>query len=355
MKFGVLFNLEYRPEIHGPPAKWYAEILDLVVLIERLGFHAAWFGEHHYRSYSFGNPAVIMAAASQRTTTIRLGTGVCLIPLHHPVLLAEEYAMLDVLSGGRLDFGVGKGYLNYGYEVLGADLGEAQARYEEGLALIDALWCAQGPVDFLGQWTTLRQHEFFPKPIQTPRQAIRSAATRTATSFIYAADHGYHLTTALFAPDQHLVREGILAYRKRLAERGLDPDEFEVSGVLQMYCGATKDEAMRIGKASARAYFDFFDDLRNIGKPGTVRSEFLDDLDRMDRENRVLFDDPAGMISRIKHLQHDADLDLLLFEVMHGGTSYADARDCLIRFAHEVLPHFTTSSRTCEAKQAAAA
>ncbi len=340
MKFGVLFNLNYRSDVHGSPQRWYNEILDLVVFIEKLGFHAAWFGEHHYCSFSFGNPAVFMAAAAQRTSKIRLGTGVSLVPLHHPVVLAEEYAILDNLCNGRLDYGIGKGYLKVGYDVLGADLGEAQVRYEESVAIIDALWSADGPVTYDGKWTQLKDYEFFPKPIQSPKQSIRSAATRSASSFLYAADHGYHLTTALFAPDQHLVREGIRQYRARLAEKGLEPSEYEVSGVMQMYCGATKEEAMRIGKASARSYFDFFDDIRNIGKPGVYRSDFLQDLDKMDRENQVLFDEPENMVERIKTLGEDTDVDLLLFEVMHGGTSYEDTRACFQRFADEVMPHF---------------
>ena len=107
MKFGVLYNIDYQPKVHGSASAYYEQILEQVELLEELGYDAAWFGEHHYSGYSFGNPAVIAMAAASRTKTLRLGTGVSLIPLHHPLRLAEEYAMLDVLSGGRLDYGVG--------------------------------------------------------------------------------------------------------------------------------------------------------------------------------------------------------------------------------------------------------
>src|SRR5271166_7177200 len=98
MKFGILYNIDYRPEVHGSSASYYGQILEQIEIIEELGFDSVWFGEHHYAGYSFGAPAVIATAAAGRTRRLRLGTGVSLIPLHNPLCLAEEYAMLDVLS-----------------------------------------------------------------------------------------------------------------------------------------------------------------------------------------------------------------------------------------------------------------
>jgi alkanesulfonate monooxygenase SsuD/methylene tetrahydromethanopterin reductase-like flavin-dependent oxidoreductase (luciferase family) len=103
VKFGLLYNTDYHAASHGPPERYYAELLDQVVLAERLGYDSAWFGEHHYSAYSFGAPAVMATAAAGRTRRIRLGTGVSLLPIHNPIRLAEEYATLDVLSGGRLE------------------------------------------------------------------------------------------------------------------------------------------------------------------------------------------------------------------------------------------------------------
>ena len=100
MKFGILYNTDYYPAAHQSPSNYYAQLLEQTELAEKLGFDAVWFGEHHYSGYSFGSPSLIAMAAAARTRRIRLGTGVSLIPLHHPIRLAEEYAMLDVLSGG---------------------------------------------------------------------------------------------------------------------------------------------------------------------------------------------------------------------------------------------------------------
>ena len=116
MKFGILYNTDYHAEAHGPPARYYEQILQQIRLEEELGFHSVWFGEHHYQGYSFGAPPVMAMAAAARTERIRLGTGVSLLPLHHPIRLAEEYATLDVLSGGRLEYGVGRGFLRYPFD-----------------------------------------------------------------------------------------------------------------------------------------------------------------------------------------------------------------------------------------------
>lgn len=340
LRFGVLLNLEYYPEVHGPTEVYYEQILQQVELLESLGYDAAWFGEHHYARYSFGNPAVIAAVAATRTKRIRLGTGVSLVPLHNPLVLAQEYAMLDVLSGGRLDYGVGKGYLNYAYDVLGVSLAESTARYREGLALIEKAWRSDGPISFDGDYIKLTDYEFFPKPLQKPIPPIYSAAARTAESFSWAGQNGYHLSTALFAPDQAAVRTGIRHYFEALTANGHDPSEFEVAGVLQMYCAPTKAEAMRDGGRHVQRYYGFFERLRQLGTGAGSRNDFVIDPVQFDRENRVLFGSPAELVERIEQIRDETGLTLMLFEVAHGGTSYDAVRETLELFGREVLPSF---------------
>src|SRR6516165_4764434 len=100
MRLGVCYNIDYHPDIHGAPADYFETILRQVELMEALNYDTVWFSEHHCAGYSFGNPCIMAAAAAQRTKRIRIGTGVSLLPLHHPIMLAEQYGQLDVLSGG---------------------------------------------------------------------------------------------------------------------------------------------------------------------------------------------------------------------------------------------------------------
>ena len=172
MKFGILYNTDYYPEVHGSASQYYGQILDQVQLEEELGFDAVWFGEHHYSGYSFGSPPVMAMAAAARTKRIRLGTGVSLIPLNHPIRLAEEYAMLDVLSGGRLEYGIGRGFLKYSHEIFGVNEDENHERYHEGTEIILKAWTAEGPFSYQGKFWTLQDYTFFPKPLQQPHPPI---------------------------------------------------------------------------------------------------------------------------------------------------------------------------------------
>ena len=146
LKFGILYNVDYHPEVHGTPQVYYELILGQVELLERLGYDSVWFSEHHCSGYSFGHPAVIASAAAMRTSRIRLGTGVSLVALHHPMQLAEEYAMVDNLSGGRLEFGVGRGFLMQEYHHFGIPIDESHGRYRERTDLITAAWTATEPL-----------------------------------------------------------------------------------------------------------------------------------------------------------------------------------------------------------------
>jgi alkanesulfonate monooxygenase SsuD/methylene tetrahydromethanopterin reductase-like flavin-dependent oxidoreductase (luciferase family) len=166
VKFGILYNTDYYPQAHGSASQYYGQILEQTQLAEDLGFHAVWFGEHHYSGYSFGSPPVIAMAAAARTKRIKLGTGVSLIPLNHPLRLAEEYAMLDVLSGGRLEYGIGRGFLNYSYQIFGVDPEQSLERYQEGTDLIIKAWTSDGPFSFNGKFWKLDDYSFFPKPVQ---------------------------------------------------------------------------------------------------------------------------------------------------------------------------------------------
>jgi alkanesulfonate monooxygenase SsuD/methylene tetrahydromethanopterin reductase-like flavin-dependent oxidoreductase (luciferase family) len=272
VKFGILYNIDYHPSVHGSASSYYEQILEQVELLEELGYDAAWFGEHHYAGYSFGNPAMIALAAASRTKRLRLGTGVSLIPLHHPLRLAEEYAMLDVLSGGRLDYGVGRGFLSYAYDLFGVDLAQSHERYHEGVDLIIKAWTADGPFSFDGRFWKLRDYEFFPKPVQKPHPPIFAAGAGTPASFTWAGKRGLDLRTALFGPDKTLLKNGLNSYRETWASNGYDPAHRTVTSVTQMYCGETKAEALRHGGEYTLNYYKFFAGLDGRGsKPSGAR------------------------------------------------------------------------------------
>ena len=339
MKFGVLYNIDYQPKVHGSASAYYEQILEQVELLEELGYDAAWFGEHHYSGYSFGNPVVIAMAAASRTKTLRLGTGVSLIPLHHPLRLAEEYAMLDVLSGGRLDYGVGRGFLSYAYDLFNIDMAESHERYHEGVELIIKAWTAEGPFSFDGRFWKLRDYEFFPKPVQKPHPPVFAAGAGTPASFIWAGRLGLHLCTALFGPDKTLLTNGLKSYRETLASNGYDPAQRTVASVTQMYCAETKAEALRHGGQYTVNYYKFFANLDSRGsQPSGARALGHVKIEDLDAANLVLLGDPDDLVPRITDVRDTFGVDLLLFEVAQGGASQEEVLRSLRLFAKYVMP-----------------
>lgn len=350
MKFGLLFNTDYHAEVHGPPEQYYERLLDQIVHAESLGYHSAWFGEHHYCAYSFGAPAVLATAAAARTRRIRLGTGVSLLPIHHPIRLAEEYATLDLLSGGRLEYGVGRGFLRYALDLFGIDEDESTERYREALDLILRAWTSRAPFSFEGRFWNVRDYAFFPPPRQQPHPPIYASATLTPESFVWTAERGFHLATACFVPNKQGVKTGIELYREMLEQSGHDPATREVAGVFQMYCGETHREAHAIAGASVIRYLDFFGSIdaksphrskAYAAHQGGTKGMFDGITSEMlDAQQLLLISDAAGLVERIEWARAYYGLDYFLLEIGQGGLPHERVMESLGRFAREVMPRF---------------
>ncbi len=350
MKFGILYNTDYYREAHGTASQYYEDILTQVELEEELGFEAVWFGEHHYSGYSFGSPPVIAMAAAARTKRIRLGTGVSLIPLNHPIRLAEEYAMLDVLSGGRLEYGIGRGFLKYSHQVFGINEDENHARYHEGTEIIVKAWTSDGPFSYDGQFWKLKDYTFFPKPLQQPYPPIYASAVATPESAIWAGKNGHHLSCALFIPAPQVVKGILDLYRQTLVENGFKPEEKEISGVFQMYCGDTNAQAKAEGGKYALQYFKFFNEL-DARSPhtskdferysrGVARGIAGKSFEELEKTRMFMIGDPAYLIDQIKWAQEYYGVNYLIFEVAQGGEPHELVMQSLRRFAKHVMPAF---------------
>ena len=150
MDFGLFFLVQ-RDEQWTEQAV-YDSALEQMLAAEALGYHSVWIAEHHFNDYGLcPAPPVLAAFVAARTTTLRLGMGVSLLPLHHPVDLAEQLAVLDVVSGGRLDVGIGRGGTLQDYQTFQSDRADARARVEEGIAVMQQSWRG-APFDFQGRF-----------------------------------------------------------------------------------------------------------------------------------------------------------------------------------------------------------
>lgn len=360
MKFGILYNTEFYPELHGSASRYYGQILEQTELAERLGFAAVWFGEHHYSGYSFGSPPVMIMAAAARTKRIRLGTGISLVPLHHPIRLAEEYAMLDVLTGGRLEYGIGRGFLKYGYNLFGIEEDESYARYYEGTDVILKAWTADGPFSHEGTYWRLTDYSFFPRPVQQPHPPVYASGVLTPESFAWAGQRGLHLSTALFLPAREQMRANIELYRESLRASGHDPATRDIGGVFQMYCGESNEEARRNGAAHAFNYFRFFGTLDRRAphaKESQDYARYRGGISRVfegasyeafEQGRLLMIGDPETLIERIRWAEDYYGVNYLIFEVAQGGAPHDLVMRSLERFAQHVMPAFETAAETAE-------
>jgi alkanesulfonate monooxygenase SsuD/methylene tetrahydromethanopterin reductase-like flavin-dependent oxidoreductase (luciferase family) len=145
MRLGLFSVVDHYPsELERATGDFYAELLEQAEAADEWGFDSFWVAEHHFHEYgAVPRPPVLLAAAAQRTRRIRLGSGVVVLPFDHPLRVAEDYAMVDVLSGGRLNLGVGSGYLKHEYAGFGVDPEDKRARFDEALEILLRAWTGE--------------------------------------------------------------------------------------------------------------------------------------------------------------------------------------------------------------------
>lgn len=191
MQFALFSHVPWPEGID--PYRIITETTEQVQYWEELGFQGAWLAEHHFSRYGLGSASLILAAhIAARTSTIRLGTAVLVPPLHQPIRLAEDIAMLDQTSGGRLDVGFGRGSAGYEYHGFNLDRAESQARFQETIRVVQGLWTTP-EYSYTGTYCTVNQVSLVPPPIQKPHPPLYIAATRTPATLEFVVSTGHPL------------------------------------------------------------------------------------------------------------------------------------------------------------------
>ncbi|WP_084959079.1 LLM class flavin-dependent oxidoreductase [Thermoactinospora rubra] len=227
--------------------------LELVELAEELGFDGVRLAEHHFRDYGVvPNLFTMLAHAAARTSRIRLGTGIVVLPLHNPVHVAEEAAMVDVLSGGRLDLGIGRGYQSYEFEGFAVDLAEARDRFNESLEMILGLFERDGFRHEGKFYRTGTEVSLTPRPLQRPHPPIHVAAVSPETVTMYA-ERGLPILADPAAPYRKVV-QAAETWRETAARAGVLAGQ-ELVVARSVYVAPTVEQA-REDQARFEAAFD---------------------------------------------------------------------------------------------------
>src|SRR6201987_1378497 len=194
----------------------FRDILGQIELGDTLGFETVWLGEPPFsRAFSIlADPLMVLAAAEQRTTRIRVGTAVTLLPLHNPIKIAEEAATADILSNGRLEFGVGRG-VAYQYPGYGIPVEESRERFEQALDFIVQAWTNE-PFSFEGKYFRARDPSVVPKTLQSPHPPVRVAANRPDT-FPFSGRRKFPIFASPLINPPDKLKAGLAIYRDTLA------------------------------------------------------------------------------------------------------------------------------------------
>jgi natural product biosynthesis luciferase-like monooxygenase protein len=242
MKFGQLHLFE------NPSGRTEKEIVDeqfdIMVRAEEFGFDSLWPAEHHFSEYGYcASPAVTLAALAARTQNVRLGTGVVVLPLNHPLRVAEEYAMIDLLSGGRVDLGVGRGYQPHEFAGYGVDQSRSRDIFHESIEIIQKAWTEES-FSYEGGFYQVHDLNVRPKPLQQPHPPIWMASLSPQT-FEICGRCGFNLMCApVFGFDVNRGAAFIQQYRDALKGHGRDPAQFEIAGLVMTYVAETTQEAL---------------------------------------------------------------------------------------------------------------
>jgi len=320
--------------VYGSVGNHMRRVVDFFAASEELGFDAVWVNEHHFHHYGghLPSPPVFLAAIAQRTNRVRLGTSVVVLALHNPIEIAEQLAMVDLMSNGRVELGVGRGNTPIDHEVFGIAPEEAQSRTIEGLEVIRKAW-GGGHFSFHGQHFQYDDLEVWPKPQQEPHPPLWLACSNNPDSFAYAGKHGYQLLTVAQHRPLPELSERVQIYLQAWKNNGHDPSAAQVCTHYQVVVddnGAVARERCR----NARERYDASGGAARRAMPQTAHLS----QEELVEQGRLIVGTPDECVSQLQYARDTLGLTAVDCNFLFGGITYEEAERSIGLFAREVMP-----------------
>jgi alkanesulfonate monooxygenase SsuD/methylene tetrahydromethanopterin reductase-like flavin-dependent oxidoreductase (luciferase family) len=347
VRFGLFFQLPCAPE-QSEPAR-YQETIEQIILADELGLDTAWLAElHFFRPFSImPAPLHIATAAAQRTRRIRFGTGVTLLPFHHPLRIAEEAAVVDILTGGRLDFGVGRGTIAVHFQGFDIPREQSRERFEEALEIIQKAWTTEH-FAHNGTFFTIPETAVAPKPIQKPHPPIRIAANSPETAE-FAGLHGYDIMAASPINPLPGFFDHVRKYRNAVARSNHPAGAHDVAGLFFVCAADTPAKARAEYEPSMMHYFKTIGGQAMLGDRTQYEGSYSylkqvrERAAQMNWEGvdatMAVFGPPDECIARINRIHEGAGINELVCWFNPGGMiPHRDVMASMERFASKVMP-----------------
>ncbi len=348
MEFGY-FTLSDNHYPNNPRSanQFVLEIREQAILADRLGMHSCWIGEHHFDSLGVNSrPDLLLSNIAQVTKHVRLAPAVTVLPLHHPVHVAEAWATLDLLSGGRVDFATGRGYDRREYAPFGTDFMASAEIFEEGIDIVLKAWNSTGTWSHDGRYYKIPPMSITPKPVQKPIPFY--VASFSKTSLDMAAKRGLNIIYAPFAAGMVFggLDKAVDSYREACVKAGKKPGRAMCSYFIFI---ADDAKAEDYGRQTQMDYFNHCVlqafPQKPEDAPPTMQYfmkivEILKSMKKEDLSERsILLGRPEKIIETLKRVEKSGVEEVILYFNV-GNKPHHLVKEQMHRFMDEIAPHF---------------
>jgi alkanesulfonate monooxygenase SsuD/methylene tetrahydromethanopterin reductase-like flavin-dependent oxidoreductase (luciferase family) len=352
MEFGyfTLSDNQY-PGNRRTPNELVGQIVDQALYAEELGMHSAWIGEHHFSTLGVNSsPEIVLTYLAARTKRIRLAPAVTVLPLHHPIRVAEQWATLDLLSGGRVDFATGRGYDQREYGPFGANFADNTSIFAEGLEIVQKLWENERPISYHGKHYTFDDVWVTPRPVQRPIPTYIASFSKLSMELAAKMKWGLVVAAGQASGMHGSLAKTAEAYRETCAAHGARPGRLITSYFIHFADTPAEERAARErqlryhrdctshafpGNAgTAPASYAYFEALTK--KYRTMKPEDFN-------ANAVLIGNSAHIVDVLKTKVEAAGFDEVILYFSLGLKPHEQVKDEMARFMAEVAPAFQGS------------
>lgn len=338
MKFGVgLFGMQTHQELPYTHPELYKNTLEQVKLAEKVNFESAWISEHHFLDDGYcPSPAVTAAAMAAVTTRIRIGSAGIILPLHNPLKVAEDAAVVDNISNGRFDLGVVLGYRKEEYEGMGVPMRERPSRMDEGIEVLENALRGE-KFSYEGKRYKFENAKLTPRPVQNPIPlyvgAFEEPAIRRAGRF------GYPL---LIGPGRTLemARDTLGFYNDEARKSGRDPDSVEHILLRETFVSSSRKKAVEGGNKYIISMYKFY---FSLGVKMFVRGKQLTGLDdplfKHLAEDRFIIGTPEDCIGEIKKYRDELGIKYIVCRMVFPQAPHDVISGLIKTFGKKVIPN----------------
>ena len=351
MEFGYFTLSDNHYENNPRDANQFvSDITAEALYADQLGMHSAWIGEHHFNLLGVNaSPLAILAQLAGATTKLRLAPAVTLLPVHHPLHVAEEWATLDLLSGGRVDFAAGRGYDRKEYEPFGASFADSSELFAEGLEIVWRAWTETGKWSHKGKFYQFDNVEIRPRPAQKPLRPY--VACFSKPSMELAARNDWNVIYAPFAAAMvygslgdavRVYRETCEAEFKRPMRRAMcsyfihiastpEEEQYGKEALVRYFQDALIAAFPSASGEKVPPTYKYFVDIVNILRD--MRPEKLTD-------KSILCGSPQHIVDSLKKVEASGIAEVILY-FNYGQKPHAMVKEQMERFMREIAPRFS--------------